>query len=172
MSNPVVGIIMGADKDLAVMSEAAKVLDEFGVLYEVRIVSAHRTPDKMDEYAKTAAERGLKVIIAGAGASAHLAGMTASHTLLPVLAVPVKAPNHDHEALWSNVKMPTNIPLATMPENGARNAGLMAVEILALSDAELSQKHADFRQKLHDSVVAGDQKLQELGWEAFLKEMN
>jgi 5-(carboxyamino)imidazole ribonucleotide mutase len=172
MSAPLVGIIMGADKDLAVMSEAAKALDEFGVPYEVRIVSAHRTPDKMDEYAKTAAERGLKVIIAGAGASAHLAGMTASHTLLPVLAVPVKAPNHDHEALWSNVKMPTNIPLATMPENGARNAGLMAVEILALSDAELSQKYADFRQKLHDSVVAGDQKLQELGWEAFLKEMN
>jgi 5-(carboxyamino)imidazole ribonucleotide mutase len=172
MSAPLVGIIMGADKDLAVMSEAAKVLDEFGVAYEVRIVSAHRTPDKMDEYAKTAAERGLKVIIAGAGASAHLAGMTASHTLLPVLAVPVKAPNHDHEALWSNVKMPTNIPLATMPENGARNAGLMAIEILALSDAELSQKYADFRQKLHDSVVTGDQKLQQLGWEAFLKETN
>jgi 5-(carboxyamino)imidazole ribonucleotide mutase len=172
MSAPLVGIIMGADKDLAVMSEAAKVLDEFGVAYEVRIVSAHRTPDKMDEYAQSASERGLKVIIAGAGGSAHLGGMVASHTLLPVLAVPVKAANHDHEALWSNVKMPTNIPLATMPENGARNAGLMAVEILALNDAELSQKYADFRQKLHDSVVAGDQKLQELGWEAFLNEIS
>lgn len=170
MGNPVVGIIMGADKDLPVMSEAAKVLDELGVAYEVRIMSAHRTPDKMDEYARTAAERGLQVIIAGAGGSAHLGGMTASHTLLPVLAVPVKSDHHDHEALWSNIKMPTNIPLATMPENGARNAGLMAVEILALNDPELSKRYADFRKKLYDGVVAGDQKLQEQGWETFLKE--
>lgn len=171
MAKPVVGIIMGADKDLPVMSEAARVLDEFGVPYEVRIVSAHRTPDVMEKYATDAEGRGLKIIIAGAGGSAHLPGMTASHTPLPVLAVPVKGDSHDHEALWSNIKMPTNIPLATMPENNARNAGLMAVEILALSDAGLAKKYAAFRKKLHDQVVDGDKKLQAIGWQAFLKEM-
>src|SRR5437870_1742775 len=102
MNEPRVGIIMGADKDLPIMSEAAKVFDEFGVAYEVRIISAHRTPEVVETYASGAKKRGLKVIIAGAGGSAHLPGMTASHTILPVLAVPVKAPNHDHEALWSS----------------------------------------------------------------------
>ena len=119
MNNPVVGIIMGSDSDLDIMSEAAKVLDEFGVTYEVRVVSAHRTPDVMEEYAATAAKRGLKVIIAGAGGSAHLPGMTASHTVLPVIAVPVKRDHHGHEAFWSSIKMPPGVPLATMPENGA-----------------------------------------------------
>ncbi|HEV7454498.1 MAG TPA: 5-(carboxyamino)imidazole ribonucleotide mutase [Candidatus Saccharimonadales bacterium] len=170
MAEPVVGIIMGADKDLPVMSEAAKVFDEFNVPYEVRIISAHRTPEVIASYAGKASKRGLKVIIAGAGGSAHLPGMTASHTLLPVLAVPVKAPNHDHEALWSNIKMPTNIPLATMPENNARNAALMAIEILALGDAGLAEKYAAFRKNLHDDVVAGDKKLQQLGWKEFLSE--
>lgn len=169
MAKPIVGIIMGADKDLVVMSEAAKLLDEFGVVYEVRIMSAHRTPDLMDAYGKSAKERGLKVIIAGAGGSAHLPGMTASLTILPVLAVPVKAAGHDHEALWSNIKMPTNIPLATLPENGARNAGLMAVEILALSDETLAKKYNDFRSKLRTSVEATDQKLAQYGWKQYLK---
>src|SRR6185437_2167060 len=114
-----------------------------------RIVSAHRTPDVMAEYATTAKERGLKVIIAGAGGSAHLPGMTASHTPLPVIAVPVKRDNHDHEALWSSIKMPPGIPLATLPENGAKNAALMAIEILALSDADLAAKYDEFRQKQH-----------------------
>jgi 5-(carboxyamino)imidazole ribonucleotide mutase len=164
MAKPLVGIIMGADKDLPVMSEAAKVMEEFEISYEVRIVSAHRTPDVMDEYARTAKDRGLKVIIAGAGGSAHLGGMTASHTLLPVLAVPVKAANHDHEALWSNIKMPTNIPLATMPENNARNAGLMAIEILALGDEKINKKYEEFRKNLHDSVMETDKKIQKDGW--------
>jgi 5-(carboxyamino)imidazole ribonucleotide mutase len=164
MAKPLVGIIMGADKDLPVMSEAAKVMEEFGISYELRIVSAHRTPDVMDEYARTAKDRGLKVIIAGAGGSAHLGGMTASHTPLPVLAVPVKAANHDHEALWSNIKMPTNIPLATMPENNARNAGLMAVEILALGDEKINKKYEEFRKNLHDSVMETDKKIQKDGW--------
>ncbi len=167
---PLVGIIMGADKDLKVMSEAAKTLDEFGVAYEVRITSAHRTPDVMTIYAQEAASRGLKVIIAGAGGSAHLPGMTASETPLPVLAVPVRAAHHGHEAFWSNIKMPTNIPLATMPENNARNAALMAIEILALSDPKLALKYAAFRKKLHDDVVATDTKLQQDGWEALLKD--
>lgn len=170
MAKPVVGIIMGSESDLVVMSEAAKVLEEFGVSHEVRIISAHRTPDVMTKYAGNAKARGLKVIIAGAGGSAHLPGMTASHTSLPVLAVPVKKDSHDHEALWSNVKMPAGIPLATMPENGAKNAALMAIEILSLSDAALAKKYDAFRQKLHDEVIHRDKTLQKDGWQKYLKD--
>ncbi|HVS58502.1 MAG TPA: 5-(carboxyamino)imidazole ribonucleotide mutase [Candidatus Saccharimonadales bacterium] len=161
MATPLVGIIMGSESDLDVMSQAAAVLKEFGVPHEVRIVSAHRTPDVMADYAATAAQRGLKVIIAGAGGSAHLPGMTASHTPLPVVAVPVKRDNHDHEALWSNIKMPPGVPLATLPENGAKNAALLAVEILSLGDEKLAQKYEAFRRRQHDDVVADDKKLQE-----------
>jgi len=106
MNDPIVGIIMGSDSDLDVMNEAANVLKEFGVAHEIRIISAHRTPDVMTTYAAEASSRGLQVIIAGAGGSAHLPGMTASHTLLPVIAVPIKRHENDHEALWSNIKMP------------------------------------------------------------------
>lgn len=158
---------MGSDSDLDVMSDVAKTLDEFGVEYEVRVVSAHRTPDVMNRYAAEAKEHGLKVIIAGAGGSAHLPGMTASHTPLPVLAVPVKRPHHDHEALWSNIKMPPGIPLSTMPENGGKNAALMAVEILALSDKALAAKYDEFRQKQHDSVIEKDSELQKKGWKRY-----
>ncbi|PID99488.1 5-(carboxyamino)imidazole ribonucleotide mutase [Candidatus Saccharibacteria bacterium] len=167
MKNAVVGIIMGSESDLDVMSEAAKVFDEFEVPYETRVISAHRTPDVMATYANGAADRGLKVIIAGAGGSAHLPGMTASHTPLPVLAVPVKRDSHDHEALWSNVKMPPGVPLATMPENGAKNAALMATEILALTDAELASRYEAFRQKQHENVLAADAQLQTEGWQNF-----
>ncbi len=160
MSDIVVGVIMGSESDLDVMQAAADTLAEFGVAHEVRIISAHRTPDVMAEYAASAAERGLKIIIAGAGGSAHLPGMTASHTPLPVIAVPVKRDNHDHEALWSSIKMPPGVPLATLPENGARNAALLAVEILALNDSELAHKYASFRQAQHDAVITADTKLQ------------
>ncbi len=168
MANAVVGIIMGSDSDLDVMSEAAKVLDGFGVAYEVRVISAHRTPDIMDGYAQEAKARGLKLIIAGAGGSAHLPGMTASHTPLPVIAVPVKRDHHDHEALWSNVKMPPGIPLATMPENGAKNAALLAVEILSLADTTLAVKYDEFRTKQHADVIAIDDKLVVIGWAEYL----
>lgn len=159
MDRPVVGIIMGSESDLDVMQAAADTLAEFGIAHEVRIISAHRTPDVMADYAASAAERGLQIIIAGAGGSAHLPGMTASHTVLPVIAVPVKRDNHDHEALWSNIKMPPGVPLATLPENGARNAALLAVEILALHDRELATKYASFRQAQHDSVIEADVKI-------------
>lgn len=155
-----VGIIMGSKSDLEIMQAAADVLNDFGVEHEVRIVSAHRTPDEMHDYAKSAKERGLKVIIAGAGGSAHLPGMTASHTNLPVLGVPIKKNPHDHEALWSNVKMPPGVPLATMPENGAKNAALMAIEILALSDPELDQKYTEFKKNQHDQVLKDDESIQ------------
>ena len=154
-----VGIIMGSASDLDVMQPAADVLNEFGVEYELHINSAHRTPDKMRDYAAGAASRGVKVIIAGAGGSAHLPGMTASYTNLPVLAVPVKRPHHDHEALWSCVAMPPGAPLATMPENGARNAALFAVQILALNDQELAAKYQTFRQRQHDEVLEADKAL-------------
>ena len=170
MSKPLVGIIMGSDSDLDIMSEAAKLLDEFEVPYETRVISAHRTPDEMAEYAGAAAERGLKLIIAGAGGSAHLPGMTASHTTLPVIAIPVKRDHHGHEAFWSNIKMPPGIPLATMPENGARNGALLAVEILSLMDNELANRYEAFRQKQHDSVLEADAKLQQLGWESYLRD--
>lgn len=155
-----VGIIMGSKSDLDIMQAAADTLDEFGVKYEIRVISAHRTPDEMNEYAKSANSRGLKVIIAGAGGSAHLPGMTASHTTLPVLAVPIKKNPHDHEALWSNIKMPPGVPLATMPENGAKNAALMAVEIMSLSDMKLLEKYKKFKQTQHNKVISDDKSLQ------------
>lgn len=170
MENPKVGIIMGSDSDLDVMSKAAEVLEEFGISHEVRVISAHRTPEEMMEYAATAKSLGRKVIIAGAGGSAHLPGMAASHTSLPVLAVPIRRDNHDHEALWSNIKMPPGIPLATMPENGAYNAGLMAVEILALDDEALAARYDEFKKNLHDGVVEKDKKLQDLGWKKYLEQ--
>jgi len=154
-----VGIIMGSKSDLDVMQAAADVLQEFGVEHEVRIISAHRTPDEMNDYAKSAQSRGLKVIIAGAGGSAHLPGMTASHTTLPVLAVSIKKNPHDHEALWSNIKMPPGIPLATMPENGGKNAALFAIEILALNDENLAKKYNQFRVAQHDKVLSDNKSL-------------
>jgi len=165
-----VGIIMGSDSDLDIMSQAAKTLDEFNVPYEVHVISAHRTPDEMGKYASSAKDRGLKIIIAGAGGSAHLPGMTASHTPLPVIAVPIKRENHGHEAFWSNIKMPPGIALATMPENGAKNAALLAVEILSLQDSELSEKYDAFRAKQSQAVGEIDNELQTKGWQTYLEE--
>lgn len=170
MSNPLVGIIMGSDSDLDVMSQAAKALDEFGVANEVRVVSAHRTPDEMAGYAREAAGRGLQVIIAGAGGSAHLPGMTASETTLPVIAIPIRGENSGHEAFWSNIKMPSGVPLATMPENGAKNGALLAVRILALHDPELAKQYADFVKKQRDAVLEIDAALEEKGWESILND--
>lgn len=163
-----VGIIMGSDSDLDIMSLAAKTLDEFGVANEVRVISAHRTPDAMSEYASTAKDRGLKLIIAGAGGSAHLPGMTASHTPLPVIAVPIKRENHGHEAFWSNIKMPPGIALATMPENGAKNAALLAVEILAISNELFAAKYDKFRAEQSQSVLDIDNEIQTEGWQKYL----
>ena len=170
MSQAVVGIIMGSVSDLDIMKPAITTLEEFGIPLEVRIISAHRTPTEMATYAATAQERGLQIIIAGAGGSAHLPGMTASETVLPVIAVPVKRPHHDHEALWSNVKMPDGVPLATMPENGSRNAALYAIRILALNNPELAEQCKAFVQKQHDAVVAIDADIMDNGWKGHLKD--
>lgn len=148
MSKPLVGIIMGSDSDWPVMRAAAQMLVDFGIAYEARVVSAHRTPDLMFEFAEQAAERGLRVIIAGAGGAAHLPGMVAAKTTLPVLGVPVPSRHlQGQDSLLSIVQMPKGIPVATFAigEAGAANAGLFAAAILATTDAGLAQKLADFR---------------------------
>jgi 5-(carboxyamino)imidazole ribonucleotide mutase len=162
VSNPLVGVIMGSDSDLPTMQGAIDVLVEFGVPYEVRIVSAHRTPDVMVEYARTAAERGIRAIIAGAGGAAHLPGMTASMTALPVIGVPVPLKQLDGlDSLLSIVQMPAGIPVATVAIGNARNAGLLAVRILATSDdklrAAVERHQADLSQHVRDK----DAKLRE-----------
>jgi 5-(carboxyamino)imidazole ribonucleotide mutase len=148
-NNPIVGIIMGSDSDLVIMKEAAMVLEEFKVPYEIKIVSAHRTPDYMAEYAKSAIKRGLKVIIAGAGGSAHLPGMTASHTTIPVIGVPIKSKSLEGlDSLLSIVQMPAGVPVATVAINGAYNAALLAVQILSTSDENISLSLTKFKEKI------------------------
>jgi 5-(carboxyamino)imidazole ribonucleotide mutase len=155
-----VGIIMGSDSDLETMKEAAKALDEFDIPYEIRIVSAHRTPDDMAEYAKTARARGLKVIIAGAGGAAHLPGMTASHTILPVIGVPVVSRTLGGvDSLYSIVQMPAGIPVATVAIGNARNAGLLAAQILSIADSSLQNKLEKFRHKIAEESRAKNKKL-------------
>ena len=140
---PIVGIVMGSDSDLPVMAKAAEMLDQLGVPYELTIVSAHRTPDRLTEYAKQAAGRGIRVIIAGAGGAAHLPGMVAAQTVLPVIGVPVQTRALGGvDSLYSIVQMPPGIPVATVAINGALNAGLLAAKIVALGDPELTEKGA------------------------------
>jgi 5-(carboxyamino)imidazole ribonucleotide mutase len=146
MTNPLVGIIMGSASDMPTMQEAIDVLREFGVLHEVRVISAHRTPADMAEYATSAHERGLKVIIAGAGGAAHLPGMVAAYTPLPVIGVPVKSSAlNGLDSLLSIVQMPNGVPVATVAIGKAGNAGLLAVKILATADADLLQKMLDYK---------------------------
>ena len=153
MTSPLVGVIMGSDSDLPVMQGAVDVLAEFGVAYEVRIVSAHRTPEAMVEYARTAAERGLKVIVAGAGGAAHLPGMTASLTTLPVIGVPVPLKQLDGlDSLLSIVQMPGGIPVATVAVGNAKNAGLLAVRILAIGDDALAKAMARYQEDLAATI--------------------
>ncbi|MCH2223984.1 MAG: 5-(carboxyamino)imidazole ribonucleotide mutase [Crocinitomicaceae bacterium] len=152
-----VGIIMGSTSDLPVMEDAAKILDELGVQYEIDIVSAHRTPEKMYDYAKNAHKRGIKVIIAGAGGAAHLPGMTASLTPLPVIGVPVKSSNSidGWDSILSILQMPGGIPVATVALNGAKNAGILAAKIIASSNPELLNKMSAYMEELKQKVLAG-----------------
>lgn len=159
-SKPLVGIIMGSDSDLPVMSEAAKILDEFNIPYEIKIVSAHRTPDLMFSYAKNAAKRGLKVIIAGAGGSAHLPGMTASNTILPVIGVPIKSKSLDGlDSLLSIVQMPAGVPVATVAINGAKNAGILAAQILGLEDSSISAAIVRYKLRMKNESLKKNSKL-------------
>ncbi|OBK48416.1 5-(carboxyamino)imidazole ribonucleotide mutase [Mycobacterium sp. 1081908.1] len=157
-----VGVIMGSDSDWSVMQDAAEALAEFDVPAEVRVVSAHRTPQLMFDYARTAADRGLQVIVAGAGGAAHLPGMVASATPLPVIGVPVPLARLDGlDSLLSIVQMPAGVPVATVSIGGARNAGLLAVRILASSDAALRARLVAFQDQLAESVQAKDAALQQ-----------
>ena len=154
MSEPIVAVVMGSDSDWSVMSDAAAVLSEFGVEYEVEVVSAHRTPEKMIAFGKDAAGRGLRTIIAGAGGAAHLPGMLASVTTLPVIGVPVPLSKLDGlDSLLSIVQMPAGIPVATVSIGGARNAGLLAIRILATSDPSLAAKLSDYAEGLKTLVA-------------------
>ncbi|MEY4703020.1 MAG: hypothetical protein RIR96_917 [Bacteroidota bacterium] len=150
-----IAIIMGSESDLEVMRPAAEVLKQFGIPYEMTIVSAHRTPDRMAEFAKSAVEKGFSVIIAGAGGAAHLPGMVASYTTLPVIGVPVKSSNSidGWDSVLSILQMPGGVPVATVALNGAKNAGILAAQILATSDQTLRKKLTDYKRDLESQVM-------------------
>ncbi|MDJ0731685.1 MAG: 5-(carboxyamino)imidazole ribonucleotide mutase [Crocosphaera sp.] len=172
-SSAVIGIIMGSDSDLPTMEKAIAVCQQFEVGWEVAIVSAHRTPQRMVNYAQTAHERGLKVIIAGAGGAAHLPGMVASLTPLPVIGVPV-ATRHLQgvDSLYSIVQMPRGIPVATVAIGNAQNAGLLAVQMLASHDETLLKKVQNYRQELEKMVLDKQENLDKLGYEEYLRSMD
>ena len=166
----VVGIVMGSDSDMAVMSKAAKVLDDFGISYEMHIISAHREPDVFFEWAKGAEARGIKVIIAGAGMAAHLPGMCAALFPLPVIGIPMHTTSlGGRDSLYSIVQMPSGIPVATVAIGGGMNAGLLAVKILAVSDPALLSRMKDYLKEQKEAVEAKDAKLQETGWQNYSK---
>lgn len=157
----VIGVIMGSDSDWPTMKEACNILDEFNIPYEKKVVSAHRTPDVMAEYGKSARERGLKVIIAGAGGAAHLPGMTAAYTTLPVIGVPIKTSTLSGlDSLYSIVQMPSGVPVATVAIGKAKNAGLLAARILSTSDEKLTKKLARYHQQMAQESQAKTKNLQ------------
>ncbi len=164
---PLVGIIMGSDSDLTVMQGASEILKQFAIPHEVTVVSAHRTPHRMIEYAQTAKKRGLKVIIAGAGGAAHLPGMVASVSTLPVIGVPVKSSNSidGWDSVLSILQMPNGIPVATVALNASKNAGILAAEILGTGNEEISQKIEAYKNSLNSEVIEKVEKMKKAGWE-------
>ncbi|MCC8152363.1 MAG: 5-(carboxyamino)imidazole ribonucleotide mutase [Lachnospiraceae bacterium] len=165
---PKVGIVMGSDSDMPVMSKAAEILDKLGIDYEMRIISAHREPDIFFDYAKSAEERGYKVIIAGAGKAAHLPGMCAALFPMPVIGIPMKTSDLGGvDSLYSIVQMPSGIPVATVAINGGANAGILAAKILAIGDPEILEHLKAYSEELKDQVVAKDEKLQQTGWKEY-----
>jgi len=166
MKKPIVGIIMGSQSDLKVMKETAEFLDEMKIPFELTIVSAHRTPDRMVEYAATARKRGLRVIVAGAGGAAHLPGMVASLTTLPVVGVPVKSSNSidGWDSVLSILQMPSGVPVATVALNGARNAGILAAQIIGASDTAVARKLEIFKESLRTKVTDAAKQISKKGW--------
>ena len=164
---PLVGIIMGSDSDLHIMQAAADLLKSFDIPHEVTVVSAHRTPHRMIEYASQAKSRGLKVIIAGAGGAAHLPGMIASVTILPVIGVPIKSSNSidGWDSVLSILQMPNGVPVGTVALNAAKNAGILAAEILATADATIAKKIEDYKNNMNEEVIEKVQRLKKEGWE-------
>lgn len=169
MSEPKVSIIMGSDSDLIVMKDAAEILDQFGISYILTIVSAHRTPKRMFDFAKKASKKRIKVIIAGAGGSAHLPGMIASLTPLPVIGVPVKSKSMDGlDSLLSIVQMPPGIPVATVAVNGAKNAGILAASIIGISDEKVLKKVAKYKKTLEKEVLKKASRLEKIKYKKYL----
>ena len=167
-----VGIVMGSDSDMLVMAKAAEILDHFGIEYEMKVISAHREPDIFVDYAKSAEERGIEVIIAGAGGAAHLPGMCAAIFPLPVIGVPIHTKTLGGvDSLYSIVQMPSGIPVATVAIDGAANAAILAAKMLSIHDKELRDKLAEYKESLKNQVVAKDDKLQSVGYEAYLEQM-
>ena len=172
MANPLVGIIMGSDSDLSVMKDTASVLDKFGVAYEITVVSAHRTPKRMFDYARTAKKRGLQVIIAGAGGASHLPGMVASMTSLPVIGVPIKTSNLDGiDSLLSIVQMPPGVPVATVAINGAKNAAILACQILGIKHRKIDSKIARYKAELERTVKLKAKDLEKKGYNKYFKSL-
>lgn len=166
-----VGIVMGSDSDLPIMAKAADILDKLGITYEMNVISAHREPDEFFEYAKSAEERGIKVIIAGAGKAAHLPGMCAALFPMPVIGIPMKTSDLGGvDSLYSIVQMPTGIPVATVAINGGANAGILAAKILAVSDPQILKKVKAYSNDLKEQVKAKDKKLNEIGYKEYMKE--
>ncbi len=171
MKNIKVGIVMGSDSDLEVMLEVGSILEFFGVSYEMTVASAHRAPLLVHKYATSALNNGMKVIIAGAGGAAHLAGVIASFTPIPVIGVPIKSKTLDGlDSLLSVVQMPPGIPVATVGINAAKNAGLLAIEILATCDKNLEKKLVEYKKKMHDEIKVKGEKLQKLGAKKYLSQ--
>ena len=167
-----VGIVMGSDSDLPVMSKAAEILEQFGIDYEMTIISAHREPDLFFQWAKSAEEKGFKVIIAGAGKAAHLPGMCAAIFPLPVIGIPMKTSDLGGvDSLYSIVQMPSGIPVATVAINGGANAGILAAKILAASDPSLLKKVKDYLGRLKEDVEQKAERLQKLGFKAYMEQM-
>ncbi|MGN0472831.1 MAG: 5-(carboxyamino)imidazole ribonucleotide mutase [Lachnospiraceae bacterium] len=165
-----VGIVMGSDSDMPVMAKAADVLNELGISYEIKIISAHREPDVFFEYARTAEEKGFKVIIAGAGMAAHLPGMCAAIFPMPVIGIPMHTTSlGGRDSLYSIVQMPTGIPVATVAINGGANAGILAAKILATSDPELLTRLKEYSRSLKESVEKKDARLQEVGYQKYME---
>ena len=163
--NPRVSIIMGSTSDLPVMKEAAEILNEFKIPFEINALSAHRTPDEVEAFSKAAHKKGIRVIIAGAGMAAHLAGVIAAMTTIPVIGVPIRASLDGLDSLLAMVQMPPGIPVATVAINGARNAGILAVQILATSDDELQQKLVVFKSDLKKKIVKANEELSTVKYE-------
>ena len=167
-----VGIVMGSDSDMPVMAKAAEILDQLGIDYEMTIISAHREPDIFFQWAKSAEERGIRVIIAGAGKAAHLPGMCAALFSMPVIGIPMKTSDLGGvDSLYSIVQMPSGIPVATVAINGGANAGILAAKILAVSDEELLQKIKDYSEALKNDVVKKAEKLERVGYQEYLAQM-
>ena len=170
MSKPLIGIIMGSQSDLRIMKDAAEVLEELNDPFELNIVSAHRTPQRLMDYANTARSRGLKVIVAGAGGAAHLPGMVASVTILPVVGVPIKSSNSidGWDSTLSILQMPAGVPVATVALDGARNAGILAAQIIAVSDREVAKRLDKFKRSLRAKVETAAKKIESKGWKEAL----